>query len=256
VDEGARHLGLGNSVTALLFGRDDGDYYRRTGGALEWAPPASERAAFRVQAWAERHDPVTASADFTLRHLGDDDWSFRPNLQADAGWDVGGDVTLAPWWGSDPRQAQGGLEIVARAGAGTWSYRTASLVGRMAVPLPAGFRAALESGGGTSWGEPPAQRRFLIGGPATLRGYEPATLGGRSYARARGEVARQFAFGAVSFFSDAAWAGERREFDTDDALWSAGAGLSLVDGLIRLDAAWGLREPRGFRLELYLDGVL
>jgi len=256
VDDAARHLGLGNSVTALLFGRDDGDYYLRTGGALEWTPPASERASFRAHAWAERHDAVTSDSDFALRHLGDGDWRFRENLAADEGWDVGGGVTLAPWWGSDPREPQAGLELSTRLGAGTWSYRTASLEGRVAVPLPLGFRAAVESGAGTSWGAPPAQRRFLIGGAATLRGYEPGALSGRSFTRARGELARQFSFGAVGVFSDAAWAGEREDFDVDDALWSAGVGLSLVDGLIRADAAWGLSAPRGFRVELYLDGIL
>ena len=256
VDDGARHLGLGNSVTALLFGRDDGDYYRRSGGALEWTPPASERASFRVRAYAERHRPVSAGADFALRHLGDGGWKFRPNLAADEGWDAGGELTLAPWWGSDPREPQAGLELATRVGAGTWSYRTASLEGRVAVPLPVGFRVALESAGGTSWGAPPAQRTFLVGGASTLRGYEPATLRGGSFARGRGELARQFSFGAVSLFSDAAWAGERADFEVDDALWSAGVGLSLVDGLIRADAAWGLSAPRGFRFELYLDGIL
>lgn len=256
VEEEARHLGLGNSVTALLFGRDDGDYYLRAGGALEWTPPASERASFRVRAYAERHDPASASADFALRHLGQDGWRFRPNLAADAGWDAGGEVTLAPWWGSDPRAAQGGLEIATRMAHGTWSYRTASLVGRLALPFPADFRLVLETAGGSSWGAPPEQRRFGVGGASTLRGYEPRALAGTSYARARAEVARLFAFGALSVFGDGAWAGERGEFAADDALASAGVGLSLVDGLIRADAAWGLRSPRGFRLELYLDGIL
>ncbi|MDP2957808.1 MAG: hypothetical protein Q8N53_15385, partial [Longimicrobiales bacterium] len=70
------------------------------------------------------------------------------------------------------------------------------------------------------------------------------------------EVARHFAFGAVSVFGDGGWAGERGAFALDEALTSAGVGLSLVDGLIRADAAWGLRSPRGFRLELVLDGIL
>jgi hypothetical protein len=32
--------------------------------------------------------------------------------------------------------------------------------------------------------------------------------------------------------------------------------VSILDGLIRLDAAWGLRAPRDFRLDLYLDQLL
>ena len=53
-----------------------------------------------------------------------------------------------------------------------------------------------------------------------------------------------------------AWAGESADFDTGDALTSAGLGLSFLDGLLRLDLARGLRSPTGWRVELYLDSVL
>lgn len=256
VDEGARHLGLGNSLTALLLGRDDGDYYVRSGASLEWTPPAAERRTFRVRAWAERHDPSTATDGFALRHAGSDTWRFRPNLSADQGWDAGGEVEVAPWWGTDPRGAQGGVTLRGRLGAGDWDYRTLEGRGALALPLPGSLRLGVEGAAGTSWGAPPAQRRFLVGGAGTLRGYEPVALAGTSLLRGRAELARSVRFGAVSVFSDAAWAGERSAFSLDRALVSAGFGLSLVDGLIRADAAWGLRDPRGFRLELYLDGIL
>jgi hypothetical protein len=256
VEEEARHLGLGNSLTAALFGRDDGDYYRRSGAALEWTPPSAGRRSFAVRAYAERHDSVSAGADFALLRMADEGWGFRPSLGAEPGWDVGGMATLAPWWGTDPRRAQGGLDLTVRVAAGSWEYRTASVGGRLALPFPADFRLALEAAGGTSWGAPPEQRRFGVGGASTLRGYEPRVLSGTSYGRARAEFARRFAFGAVSVFGDGAWAGERGAFQLDDALASAGVGIALVDGVIRADAAWGLRSPRGFRLELYLDGIL
>jgi hypothetical protein len=37
---------------------------------------------------------------------------------------------------------------------------------------------------------------------------------------------------------------------------SAGVGLSILDGILRLDAAWGWHGPEGRRLDLYLDGLL
>lgn len=257
VDPRARHLGPGNSVTALLFGRDDGDYYRRSGASLRWTPPSARRASFEVRSWAEYHGTVAAETDFALWHLTDDSLSFRENLEAREGWEVGGGLRLRPWWGTDPRLAQGGLELAVDGAGGDWEYLRASLEGRVAVPLPADLRVALEAGAGTSWGDPPLQRRFLLGGARTLRGYGGATLVGSTYLRTRAELARHFAFGSVSLFSDGAWAAEeRRSVDPDEILWSAGLGLSLVDGLIRLDGAWGLRDPRDFRLELYLDGIL
>jgi hypothetical protein len=257
VTRGAGHLGPGNSVNALLFGRDDGDYYRRAGAELLWTPPSVRRRSFEVRAWGEHHRAVEAETDFALwRRLGGDG-SFRPNLQAREGWEVGGGVALRPWWGTDPRLAQGGFELDVQAAGGDWEYARASLEGRAALPLPGELRLGLEAGGGTSWGDLPPQRSFLVGGPATLRGYAPATLVGGTYLRARAELARHTDFGAVALFGDAGWAAEtRRPVELDQVLPSVGLGLSLVDGLIRLDGAWGLREPTGFRLDLYLDGIL
>lgn len=256
VQEERRALGLGNSITAAVFGRDDGDYFRRSGAWLELSPPSAERTWFRVRALAEYHRPVAAETGFALWHVADDAWAFRPNLDAAEGWEVGGLVTLSPYWGGDPRSVQGGVELSARASGADFEYASASVESRVAMPLPSDFRIGLEAGMGTSWGAPPPQRLWLMGGAGTLRGYGPRAMEGRSYWRARGELARQHSFGALSLFGDLAWAGPRDRIRLDDALAAAGVGLSLVDGLIRVDAAWALRAPRGFRLEAYLDGIL
>lgn len=256
VDEDARNFGLGNSMLAVLFGRDEGEYYRRTGAWLEWTPPSADRRTFQVRAFAERHASVATATDVNLWHLPDDDWTFRDNIHAESGWDVGGMITVSPWWGTDPRLAQGGFDLTVQAGAGDFHYGRASLMGRAALPLPADFRFALEAGGGTSGGSPPLQRWWMLGGSASLRGFAPTTIMGTSFARARGELARRFFFGAIALFSDAGWAGERAEADMRDALVSVGLGLSLVDGLIRIDGARGIRGGRDFRLDLYLDGIL
>jgi hypothetical protein len=39
-------------------------------------------------------------------------------------------------------------------------------------------------------------------------------------------------------------------------LWSAGVGLSALDGLIRFDVARALRSPTDWRVHLYLDALL
>lgn len=256
VDGQARHLELGNSILAALVGRDDGDYYLRSGAWLEWTPPSAARQTVQVRAYGEYHQPVGADTHFSLLHAGSSSWAFRPNLQAEEGWEVGGLVRLEPWWGTDPRAPQGGLSVLMQGAGGDFEYARASLVGRLALPLPRDFRVGLEAGGGTSWGDPPAQRHWLVGGPATLRGYDPRSMEGTSYMRGRAELARLFAFGALSVFSDVAWAGDQAQARLDRALVSAGVGASLVDGLIRMDAGWGLRAPRGFRFDVYLDGIL
>ena len=256
VNEGASHLGAGNSLSGLFLGRDDGEYFRRTGGAVELRPPSSQRPTYVLTVFAEYHEAVATGTDFALGRLGTDGWRFRENLPADEGWEMGGEVRVSPWWGTDPRTVQGGVDLTLRAASGDFDYARASLAGRLTVPLPGDLGIGLEAGGGTSWGTPPAQRLWLLGGAGSLRGYAPRAREGTSYVLARGELARHFAFGAVSLFSDLGWAGDRDAFHTDDALISAGVSLSLVDGLIRVDGGWGLRAPRAFRLDLYLDGIL
>jgi len=256
IDEEARHLGLGNSLNAALFGRDDGDYYRRTGATLEWTPPTAARRSYRVRAYAEYHRPAAIETRFAVFRLWKDGWAYRPNLVADEGWEYGAIVDLNPWWGTDPRLVQGGLDVMAQAGTGDSEYARASLVGRLVFPLPSDLRFAVEAGGGSSWGAPPTQRLWYVGGPRTLRGYGPRTAAGGSFARARAELARTYSFGSVALFSDYGWAGARSDLELSDGFYSIGAGISLLDGLIRFDGAYGLVEPRDFRFDFYLDAIL
>jgi len=256
VDEGARHLEIGNSLLAATIGRDDGDYYRRSGVSLEWQPPAAVRRSYRVSAWAEHHREARVETDFALFRIGSDSFSFRPNIVAERGWEFGGGVELTPYWGSDPSLVQGGLDLTVQGAAGDFEYVRSALVGRLVIPLPARLRFALEAGAGTSWGTPSVQRFWTVGGPGSLRGYEPRARVGTSFGRARAELARGESFGRLSLFSDLAWAGDRSAVRWDDALYSLGVGVSILDGLIRLDGAWGLRSPRDFRLDFYLDQLL
>ena len=256
IDEDARHLGIANSLLAAFMGRDDGDYYRRAGVSLQWTPPTADRASFRVRAYAEYQRAAGAETDVSLVRLWNHSFAFRPNLLAREGWEYGGSIALSPWWGSDPNLAQGGLELTLQGGLGEVEYARTSLLGRVVVPLPADMRLGLEAGAGTSWGTPSPQRLWYVGGSRTLRGYDPRAGGGTSYGRARVELARTYYFGAVSLFSDLAWAGDRDVVRFDDALYSIGVGVSLLDGLVRIDGAYGLRDPRDFRLDFYLDAIL
>ncbi len=258
VDERARSLGPGNSATALLFGRDDGEYFRATGASVSLGPPPPARPGYELELSAERHDALEADVEFALSHAvsGGDGSPFRSNLHAREGWEYGAAVSLRPWWGTDPRGAQGGVELLLQGAAGDFEYFRSRLVARSAFPLPGGLRAALEAAGGTSVGEPPVQRHWFLGGARTLRGYRGSAAVGPSFLRGRAELARSFGVMTVAAFSDAGWAGERDAVDLDDGLVSVGGGVSALDGLIRLDLARALREPVGWRLELYVDAVL
>ena len=286
----AGDLGFGNSLNALFLGRDEGEYYQALGADLNWRPPADARQSFEVRAYAERQSALERKAGFALFHMLDDNWDFRPNLAADGVDELGAEVRLSPWWGSDPFLTQIGLELYGHA-ARLWpaetgdpaGYGRASATLRAAVPLvPRRWRLGVELAGGTSFGEATAQRAWFLGGTRSLRGHAPSVLWGPSFARGRLEVARTSDFGAWSVFTDAGWANHVGGYYAGDAggdamdadisgdgpgtdspqvegqiLWGLGVGGSLLDGLIRADVSYGLNGPaRQLWIALYLDSLL
>jgi hypothetical protein len=262
-----RHLGFGNSMYAFLFGRDEGEYFRATGADLVIRPPAGARESFEWRMYAERHEAVGNEIGFAVVRTFDSGWDFRPNVVADERDEVGAELRLSPWRGGDPLRAQIGLDLYGQgarsrptSGPGAVAdYARASAVLRVAAPIvyPT-WRLGFEVGGGTSWGDAPAQRAWFLGGGSTLRGYPASAASGSTFGRARVEVARTFdAIGTLSLFGDAGWAGERDAFDVGDTLYGIGIGGSLLDGLVRFDLSHGLYGPaRQFRVDLYLDGLL
>ncbi len=261
-----RYLELGNSLNALLFGRDDGEYYMATGVDLLIRPPKASRQSYKVRLYAERQDPVENHVDFALFRAFDGEGTFRENFTADRAEEVGGELTLSPWWGSDPDGAQLGLEIYGQGGAwrhpdstATEDYVRASAVLRLALPLfGPSYRVAVEAGAGETWGSAPLQRSWFMGGPTTLRGFDASTMVGSGFTRGRMELARVFPEAtAISLFGDVGWAGSWGDFETDDLRTAVGIGGSILDGLIRMDLSHGIRGPgKRFRVELYLDAIL
>jgi hypothetical protein len=265
LDPGGRYLGIGNSLNAILFGRDDGEYFRATGADLVWRSPEAARETFRFRAYAERQDPLGRMTDFAVVRAFDQNWKFRPNVEADPAEEIGGELVLSPWWGTDPAAPQVGLELYGQAATwrtqdstATTNYGRASAILRVAFPVTdPRWRVGMEAGAGTTWGDAPAQRQWFLGGPRTLRGYEAGVRSGSSFARARLEAARVYTQAVtLSAFGDAGWAGHREHFYNEDILYAVGLGASLLDGLIRMDVSQGLTGPKRFRVDLYVDAIL
>ncbi len=261
-------LRFGTAFAALLWGRDDGEYFRATGVDLTWRPPEGSRESFQFRAYAERHGALANNTDFVLFRVFDDDWRFRPNLAADEAEEAGAELRLSPWWGHDPLKAQFGLELEVRSAV--WrslgdeerrEYAQASATARAVIPLRGngwtGWRLGVEAAGGNTWGAAPVQRSWFLGSASTLRGYPASVASGPSFVRGRLEASRYYHGVAGSVFSDVGWAGAAADFDGADLLASIGIGGSVLDGLFRLDMSRGLRGPlKEFRIEFYLDGIL
>jgi hypothetical protein len=245
----------GSVLSALLLGRDEGEYYRASGAALTVAPPPTARRAWELTTYAERQAAAARGTQLALPRLWTDS-VFRANIHADAASQVGARLVARPWWGTDPYRIQAGLEVMLQAEAGDFSHARGQVTLRGAAPLGAGLRIGAEAAVGASQGSVPVQRHFFLGGPSTLRGYPASVASGTSMARARLEVARARPAANFILFTDWGWAGERTRIRGEDQRWSVGAGSSLLDGLVRVDVAYGLHRPRGWRLDLYLDALL
>ncbi len=256
VDPTARSLSLGNSLGALLLGRDDGDYFRSTGAELTVEPPVTLPRRFTIRLYAERQRPALKRTDFSVPHAFHDDHVFRPNISADSADQFGASLTLHTQRGIDPARPQWTADITLDGGAGTYRFGRVSTTLRVSAPLGPKLAGAVELGGGMADGRVPVQSYWYLGGPGTLRGYGGNASSGDAFWRARLELANRWPAARVVFFADVGRAGQREHLSLAKALAGVGAGVSFIDGLIRVDVARALRSPTGWRLDFYTDAAL
>jgi len=256
VDPEAGSLGIGNSLSALFLGRDDGDYYRSAGLALTALPAITAPQSFSVVVYAERQRRAAKRTDFSLAHTLHSDHVFRSNVVADSADQLGAAVTLRAQRGVDPETARWGADMTLDGGAGTYGFGRVTATLRIAAPLAPRVAGALELAGGSSAGRVPVQSRWYLGGPNTLRGYGGGVTSGDAFWRARVEIANRLPAARLVLFYDVGRAGPRDHLSLARPLMGAGLGASFLDGLVRIDLARALRSPRGWRLDFYVDGAL
>lgn len=256
VDPAASPFSIGNSLDALLLGRDDGDYYRAWGVELTGRRVAPGPLDFDWRIFAEHQSPAPVGTDFSVRGALDDDVRFRDGFPADPADLAGGRITLRVARGLDPAGFRWGAAATVGAAAGEFRYVRPAASARLGFPLPGPLVGSVEGEAGAIYGTPPAQALWFVGGPATVRGYDPLAGRGEAFWRARAEVGTAFPGVRIALFSDAAWAGPRDGFGGGRPLLSAGAGASFLDGLLRLDLARALREPVGWKLHFHADAGL
>jgi len=249
----ARPFGVVNSVFGLLAHRDDGQYFRAGGGELILENPNSGWWTLRV--FAERQTAARTETRFSIPRLLGSDAAFRPNITADGADQAGARLNVRVDRPVSRSVTLGGdLSFEGATGDFDFGKGSAGLRAYIAPGGPVAF--AIGGSVGTSTGVVPVQSRYYLGGPASLRGYDGGVSSGPAYWSARVEVANSFPAARLTAFSDIGWAGPRDSFATGRPLIGGGIGASLLDGLVRLDLARGFREPRGWRFDLYFDGVL
>ena len=248
VDDWGAPLGLGNSVNALLFGRDEGFYYRATGVELSGVNGPVEWRLF-----GEQQRTADVETQFSVPHL-INGFEFRENVVATRADLAGASVRIPFSLGLDPQalRLSGALRI--EGAIGDLEYGRGALDVTMTRTLPWRLAGALTMSGGTTAGDVPTQRLWYLGGTHTMRGQAIGTNEGDAYWLGRAELSTdRLAFRPVLFF-DAGWAGSRDDWaHPGQPMLGAGLGWSVLEGLIRFDIAKGIRPDRTVKALLYLD---
>jgi hypothetical protein len=242
-------LTFGSSVSAFLFGRDEGFYYRASGGELIWTSERGVHLDWR--AFAERERSAESRASYSLGA------TFLPNIAAASGTFAGGSVRLQHTHGLDPQEFRMFTDLRLEGAGGDSTYGRAALDVTLSHGLFSRIQAALTLSGGSTVGDMPTQRRWFLGGTQTIRGESADTAqSGNAFWMARAELARAASWYRTSLFADIGWAGDREKLsDVGRPLSGAGIGWSMLDGMIRLDVARGFYPKKQTRVYFYLGAV-
>jgi hypothetical protein len=244
-------LSFGSSFSALLFGVDDGAYYRAGGAELAFEPANGGGSGLRV--FAERHRGAMRNTHASLAYALND-VRFRENIASTPGDYAGVSARMIRSYGLDPMSWRSLLDLRGEVATGELTYERAAA--DLSVSRPIGSLAlSLSGGAGAAFGDVPLQRRFFLGGAHTVRGQPLDLTGGESYWLARAELGLANVFARPVVFGDLGWAGPRDNWTKPGRPMSGvGVGMSLVDGLIRFDFARGVYPTERWRFYAYLEG--
>ncbi len=247
-------LSTGSSLSALLFGRDEGFYYRASGLELGSAPDEPSTGSMTWSVFAEQERTARQRTTFSLARAvrGSE---FVPNVESVRGTYVGARTRLTRTLGLDPQ----GFRLFSDLRLET-AHGDTGTFGRGALDLTASHgigngAAALTLAAGSSLGPVPTQRYWFLGGTQTVRGETAGTERGNAFWMARGELAHGLGAVRPVLFGDIGWAGDRSNWSKVGVPMSgAGIGMSLLDGLIRTDISRGINPVRQWRFDAYVEG--
>lgn len=240
-------LSFGSGVSALLFGRDEGFYYRASGAELRWSSARAGRLDWRLFAEQER-----TAAWRTNYSFGPD---FNPNIVASTGPYFGGAMRWVGERGIDPRGFRALSDLRLEAATGDSTYGRAALDVTLSHGFAKRLTAALTVAGGTSVGQLPPQRRWFLGGAQTIRGQTPdTTYSGNAFWMTRFETGLDRSAYKLLAFGDLGWVGDRSKFtEPGRPMTGVGVGYSILNGLLRFDVARGLYPREQTRVSAYVQ---
>ncbi len=245
-DRLAEGLTFGNSVTALWTTHDDGDYVFMGGGELSYARLLSRSADLTLEArYADESAPRWLAHD-ALNELLGGGGVFAPNGPVAPGRylvtsaEITGGGTVVDWriglegTAGDGREGRGWIVAAAR------------------TPPESRLAVTLSAWTGVGAGDSIPQREFRLGGSRTLRGYQAGAFRGLSAWAASLDIGLSRGRVSPVVFMDAGQAAPRLLRYAGTPAASFGAGVSLLGGVLRLDAARPVAPRAKWRINLTL----
>ncbi len=242
---------LGPSVSALLFGREDGLYYRSFGAELTATTERRSPLSFRL--FAERQSDADVETHFSVANV-ISDTRFVDNVESKEGSIAGVGARFRTSRGLDPHGFRLLADVRAEGAAGAFDYSRGAFDATISHGIGPRLDGSITLSGGTSGGRVPAQRHWYLGGAQTIRGHDVGVASGNAFWMGRAELGTSFIAARPVMFYDLGWAGSRTDWQHPGVPVSgAGIGASFVDGLFRFDLAKGIRPNTGVRAYFYLE---
>ncbi len=239
-------LTFANSFAGLWLARDDGDYVFAQGAALRWQRPLGGVADLTLEARYADESAPRRLAHSGLNDLLGGSGVFAPNGPVLAGRYAVATAELAG--GARPLGWKAGVE-------GTFGTRTHGrgwLAATARSPLVWGLDVTASGWVGAGAGDSVPQRDFRLGGEKTLRGYPAGWLRGVSAWAFGIDLGLTHHTVSPVVFADAGQVAPRALRFAGKPALSVGAGLSLLGGAVRLDAARPVAPDARWRWSLVI----
>ena len=253
--------GIDGFPLPVIFEGDSLDFHRSTGAAMRFLSGSGDRLGLSLSLFAER-DEVVETGD---EHDHEDETGTEHDQAVAARTDddetghqrnrFGAALEWKPWWGGMGQESIGaGGTVSIRGSAGDNAHVRTVIEGALLLPLAARISLGLQAGFANVSGDPAPQDLWDLGATgAFLRGLDEATETDRAW-MARADLQFPVRYARLSLFGD--WA--RAE---GGDYYAVGAGLVLLDGLLRVDLAQGLTAERegvpeqGLRIHVLMDNL-
>jgi hypothetical protein len=245
--------GFTSSLTALLTGYDDGNYYLAS-GAGAWMRYGDRPLSGTFTLFAERQEKAPKVATYSL--FPPDTTEAPPaDLEVDQGNYYGVRTRLDLQLGDDPQRGVLLARVHGQAALGERNFVSVGTTTDLVGPLPGPFTGGLRVQAGFANHRAPGQALYYLGGYKTIRGYPANAASGPSTLILSGEIGTEIPLIRLIAFGDVGWANEGRQLFDEDPLTSLGGGLSIGDGILRVDVAKGLSPGGVWRFQFATSGL-